>query len=172
MGPALTTGEWRSYTRAVKVRVPGVFLAALRQVFAETGIPLARVQPAEAAAGPGPTAQVVASVGVTGAVRGHVTICVDNRSAVGLLRGMSAGIAIPTNLELARTALGEIANQVAGRSVTLLAAAGRQCDITPPIVVAADRIVGLLPGPSVAWTVRGRFGSLRLLVARERRKSS
>lgn len=168
----MTTGERRSYTRAVNVRVPGVFLAALRQVFAETGITLVRVRAAEIAAGPGATAQVVASVGVTGAVRGHVTLCVDNRSADGLLRGMSAGVALPTSPELARAALGEIANQVAGRSVTLLAAAGRQCDITPPIVVAADRILGLLPGPSVAWTVRGRFGTLRLLVARERRKSS
>lgn len=168
----MTTGPGRSYTRAVNVRVPGVFLVALRQVFAETGIPIVRVAPAQIAAGAGPTAQLIASVGVTGTVRGHVTVCVDNRSAAGLLRGMSAGISLPTNRDLVLAALGEIANQVAGRSVTLLAAAGRHCDITPPIVVAADRIVGLLPGPSIAWTVRGRFGSLRLLVARERRKSS
>jgi CheY-specific phosphatase CheX len=156
----------------VNVRVPGVFLVALRQVFAETGLPLAHVARAKREAGPGRNAQVVASVGVTGAVRGHVTICVDNRSATGLLRGMSAGVALPASPELARAALGEITNQVAGRSVTLLAAAGRHCDITPPIVVAADRIVDLLPGPSEAWIVRGRFGALRLLVARQRRKSS
>jgi len=152
--------------------VPGVFLEALRQVFAETGIPLAGVVTARLAAGAGRTAQMVASVGVTGAVRGHVTICTDDRSAAALLRGMSAGVAVPARPEIARAALGEITNQVAGRSVTLLAAAGLPCDITPPIVVCADRIVGLLPGPSIAWTVRGRFGSLRLLVARERRKSS
>ncbi len=54
--------------------------------------------------------------------------------------------------------MGEIANQVAGRAVTLLAAAGRRCDITPPTVVTADRVDSLLPGPLTAWTVRGAFG--------------
>lgn len=151
-----------------------MFLVALRQVFRETGIAITRVAAARPAAGAGPGAQVVAGVGVTGAVRGHVTICVDAGSAAGLLRAMSAGITLPADRrgDLARAALGEIANQVAGRAVTLLAAARCRCDITPPIVVAADRVVGLLPGPSIAWTVRGRFGSLRLLVARQRRKSS
>jgi hypothetical protein len=49
--------------------------------------------------------------------------------------------------------------------------AGR-CDITLPTVLNADRVDGLLPGTAAAWTVRGVFGVLRLVAARERRKSS
>lgn len=154
--------------------VPGVFLKALRQVFDETGIRLDSVEPERASRSDGPVEQVVASVGVTGEVRCNLVLSADNGSADGILRGMTAGLAIPPDRlgEWPRAALGEIANQVAGRAVTILASLGRRCDITPPTVVTADRVYSLLPGPAVVWTVSGAFGVLRLVAAQERRKSS
>ncbi|MCX7029936.1 MAG: chemotaxis protein CheX [Spirochaetes bacterium] len=154
--------------------VPGVFLEALRQVFGETGIRLDRVEPGRESRSNGPVEQVIASVGVTGEVRCNLMLCADNGSADGILRGMTAGLALPADRlgEFPRAAMGEIANQVAGRAVTLLAAFGRRCDITPPTVVTADRVDSLLPGPAAVWTVCGAFGVLRLIAAQERRKSS
>ena len=154
--------------------VTGVFPEALRQVLAETGIRLDRLEAERGIRSGGPVEQVVASVGVTGDLRCNLVLCADNRSADGILRGMTAGLSLPAERlgDFPRAAMGEIANQVAGRAVTLLAALGRRCDITPPTVVTADRLTCLLPGPAAAWTVRGAFGGLRLIAARERRKSS
>jgi CheY-specific phosphatase CheX len=154
--------------------VPGIFLEALRQVFNETGIRLDSVKRERASRSDGPVEQVVASVGVTGEVRCNLMLCADNGSADGILRGMTAGLQLPADRlgEFPRAAMGEIANQVAGRAVTLLASLGRHCDITPPTVVTADRVDSLLPGPASVWTVRGAFGILRLVAAQERRKSS
>jgi CheY-specific phosphatase CheX len=154
--------------------VPGVFLEALRQVFDETGIRLDSVERERASRSDGPVEQVVASVGVTGEVRCNLMLCADNGSADGILRGMTADLELPADRlgEFPRAAMGEIANQVAGRAVTILASLGRHCDITPPTVVTADRVDSLLPGPASVWTVRGAFGILRLVAAQERRKSS
>jgi CheY-specific phosphatase CheX len=154
--------------------VAGVFPEALRQVFDETGIRLDSLEPGRGSRSDGPDEQVVASVGVTGDLRCNLVLCADNRSADGILYGMTAGLALPADRlgEFPRAAMGEIANQVAGRAVTLLAAIGQRCDITPPTVVTADRVDSLLPGPAAAWTVSGAFGSLRLIAAEERRKSS
>ncbi len=154
--------------------VPGVFLEALRQVFDETGIRLEGVERKRASRSTSAVEQVVASVGVTGEVRCNLMLCADNGSADGILRGMTAGLRLPADRlgEFPRAAMGEIANQVAGRAATLLASLGRHCDITPPTVVTADRIDSLLPGPVSVWTVRGAFGVLRLVAAQDRRKSS
>jgi CheY-specific phosphatase CheX len=154
--------------------VPGVFLEALRQVFAETGIPIDRLERVRGRGGDALIAEVVASVGITGDLCCNLVLCADNASANGILRGMTAGLALADDLleEFPRAAMGEIANQVAGRAVTLLAGAGRQCDITPPTVVTADRVDGLPAGPFAQWSVRGGFGALLLIAAREGRKSS
>ncbi len=154
--------------------VPGVFLEALRQVFGETGIRLDSVELERSSRSDSAVDQVVASVGVTGAVRCNLMLCADNGAADGILRGMTAGLQLPADRlgEFPRTAMGEIANQVAGRAVTILASLGRRCDITPPTVVTADRIDRLLPGPAAVWTVCGAFGILRFIAAQDRRKSS
>ena len=152
--------------------VSGLFLEALRQVFGETDIPLDRFEREHGSGGDGPVAQVVASVGITGELCCNLMLCADNRSADGILRGMTAGLALPDDLlgENPRAAMGEIANQVAGRAVTLLAVRGRRCDITPPTVVTADRVDGLPAGPAAAWTVHGSFGVLRLIAVQAPRK--
>ena len=143
-------------------------------MFAETGIRLDRLEAEHGTRSGGPVEQVVASVGVTGDLRCNLVLCTDNRSADGILHGMTAGLSLPADClgEFPRAAMGEIANQVAGRAVTLLAELGRRCDITPPTVVTADRVERLLPGPAAAWTVCGAFGILRLVTAQDRRKSS
>jgi CheY-specific phosphatase CheX len=157
--------------------VAGVVLEALRQVFGETGIPLDRFERERGSGGDGPIAQLVASVGITGELCCNLVLCADNRSADGILRGMTGGLRLPNDLlgEFPRAAMGEIANQVAGRAVTLLAGRGLRCDITPPTVVTADRIDGLPAESAAAWTVWGSFGVLRLIAAqapRQREKRS
>jgi chemotaxis protein CheY-P-specific phosphatase CheC len=154
----------------VEDEASGVFLEALRQVFAETGIRIGVIVPGGGLRGGGPVGQVLASVGVTGEVRCNLMLCADNRSADGILRGMTFGLPLPADRhgEFPRAAMGEIANQVAGRAVTLLAARDRRCDITPPTVVTADLIDSLLSGSVAAWTVHGDFGLLHLVTAQER----
>ena len=75
----------------------GVFLEALRQVFAETGIRVADVAAGGGSRSGGPVGQVLASVGVTGELRCNLMLCADNRSADGILRGMTAGLPLPAD---------------------------------------------------------------------------
>jgi chemotaxis protein CheX len=145
-----------------------VFLQALTQIFSETGIEIDAVEDGTRG---GAVDQVAASVGIAGGVKGCFMLCADYSSARNIVHGMTAGIQLsfpPTGLgEIQRTALGEMTNQISGRAVTLLSHGGVECEISPPIIITAERLKSHLPGmlESFSRTVRGPFGSLRLLLA-------
>jgi len=117
----------------VENEVRDTFIEALRQILAETDLAVEAFEP-----GPHPAAedQVVASVGLTGDVKGILMLSLDARSAFAIARAMTGGVAIPlanekfTDVHLA--AMAELANQVSGRAITMLSGRQMRCDITPP----------------------------------------
>jgi len=140
---------------------------AVRQVFSDSDLPIV----AELAAVPARMeTQVIASVGLAGDVKGIIMLCTDQPGARAIARGMAAGVRVPDsgNLlsEIELAALGEIANQVAGRAVTLLSGRGMRCEITPPAVVAAAHLQSLVPDveESLLRRFEGAFGRLELFL--------
>ncbi len=142
------------------------FLQALREIFQETGIEISCVHE-------GPRKdpdQVVASVGLTGALKGNLMICTDYPSAVQIIRCMMNGVNMefPDGriTEIQSTALGEFTNQISGRAVTILSHQGVTCDITPPIIITARKLESHISDlqESFARVVEGPFGSLKMLI--------
>ncbi len=149
-------------------RIFEIFLEALRQVFTETGI---EIEIAGHDSEDSSINQVVTSVGITGKVKGNLMLCTDYPSARNIIKSMMGRVNIPfpeTGLgEIQRTALGELTNQISGRAVTILSESSIECDITPPIVLTADRLKPHVPAAAESFSraVRGPFGRLWLFLA-------
>ncbi|HVO37613.1 MAG TPA: chemotaxis protein CheX [Spirochaetia bacterium] len=147
--------------------VRDTFIEALRQILAETDLAVEAFEP-----GPHPAAedQVVASVGLTGDVKGILMLSLDARSAFAIARAMTGGVAIPlanekfTDVHLA--AMAELANQVSGRAITMLSGRQMRCDITPPAVIAARGIQSLVPNLALSFhrTACGAFGRVSMFL--------
>lgn len=142
------------------------FIEALRQILTETDIAVEGFDP-----GPGGSDdQVVASVGLTGDVRGMLMLSTDARSAITIARAMTGGAAVPlagdrfTEIHLA--AMAELANQVSGRAITMLSKRQLRCDITPPAVIAAQGMQSLVPNLALSFhrTARGVFGRVTMFL--------
>jgi CheY-specific phosphatase CheX len=152
----------------VESAILGFFLEALRQIFSETGISVEIIGSPDNDAS---LDQVVTSVGIAGKVKGNFMLCADYGSARSIVACMTGGISIPAPLhglgELQKTALGELANQIAGRAVTLLSEQRLDCTIAPPIIITAEKLTSHLPNlmESFSRIVKGSFGSLHLMLA-------
>ncbi len=149
-------------------RVFELFETALEQIFTETGIFLSSITPEGDGA---PVDQVVTSIGIAGAVKGNFMLCTDYPSARNIINGMTAGVQVPSPAEglgdIQKTALGEMANQISGRAVTLLSEEGMDCGITPPIIITAEKLTSHIPDLTESFSriVKGSFGVLRLYIA-------
>lgn len=147
----------------MRQEILGTLLEAVRQVFSDSDIPVDAVEPGSAA---DHETQVIASVGLTGGLKGIVMLGTDRAGARGIVRGMAGPVRVPEPAaglgELELAAIGEFTNQVAGRVITLLSERGLACDITPPAVVAAAHLQSLVPdvAESARRTLRGPFGHL------------
>lgn len=143
------------------------FVEAVRQVFLEMDITIDSVGPGDDT---GPDDQVITSVGLTGDLKGIFMIHTDRVSAGNLLRAMTGGLRLsaqPERLsEIQLAALGELSNQISGRAVTLLSELDLRCDITPPAVLAAEKLTSLVPDLAASFrrSVRGPFGHLMLFI--------
>lgn len=143
------------------------FIEALRQILTETDIAVEAVEPGSGAAADD---QVVASVGLTGEVRGILMLSTDARSALTIARAMTGGVAIPLEnerfTEIHLAAMAELANQVSGRAITMLSKRHLRCDITPPAVIAAQGMQSLVPNLALSFyrTARGVFGRVSMFL--------
>ena len=143
------------------------FVEAVRQVFLEMDITIDSVGPGDDT---GPEDQVITSVGLTGDLKGIFMIHTDRASAGSLLHAMTGGLRFSTQperlSEIQLAALGELSNQISGRAITLLSEQGLHCDITPPAVLAAEKLTSLVPDLAASFRrdVRGPFGHLMLFI--------
>jgi CheY-specific phosphatase CheX len=115
--------------------------------------------------------ELLATVGITGAIIGHLTVHADAPSAVGLSRVLSETIGeayapADTLQEFERSAFAEVANQVAGRGVMKLSEAHRDCDITPPTVICGRHVEHShlnLPVEN-RWVCTGTYGLVEFVM--------
>ncbi|HET6452412.1 MAG TPA: chemotaxis protein CheX [Spirochaetia bacterium] len=142
-------------------------LDAVRQVFRDTEIAIDSVQPGD---GLGTDAQVIASVGLTGDLKGILVLRTDIPGAARIVTAMMGGLRVPAEpdklSEVQLAAVAEISNQIAGRTITLLSERGIHCDITPPAVMCALQMHSLIPdvAESTRQTLLGPFGTLSVFL--------
>jgi len=155
----------------VQQQILGSLVDAVRQVFSDSGLPITDEQPADLSE---LQPQVIASIGLVGDFRGIIMLSTGQTAARAIARAMASGVRVPnadgllSEIELA--AVGEIANQIAGRTVTILSGRGVRCEITPPAVVAAAHLQSLVPRveESLLYRFAGPFGSLEIFLGVQR----
>jgi CheY-specific phosphatase CheX len=155
------------YNRGVQKEILEIFIEAVRQVFRETDLEISSVDPGI----PQETDdQIITSVCLTGDVKGIFMLLTDTESAARVLRAMSGTVRLPAAgarlNEIQLAALGELANQISGRAITILSERRLTCDITPPAILAAEKLQSCVPDvPDPArQTIRGPFGRLTLFL--------
>ena len=144
-----------------------MFIEAVRQVFRETDLVISSVNPSLEEDSDD---QIITSVCVTGDIRGIFMLLTDAVSASAVLRAMTGTVRLPVAgaklNEIQLAALGELANQISGRAITLLSERQLTCDITPPAIVAAKKLQSCVPDVTepLRQTIRGPFGRLTLFL--------
>lgn len=84
--------------------------------------------------------EVLISVGITGQVRGHAVISMDESVAKLIASKMMMGMQVDSLDEMAKSALSELGNMVMGNVATLLYNQGVTVDITPPSLMVGENI--------------------------------
>lgn len=122
-------------------------------------------------------ADMLATIGLVGAARGHFVLRFDSASAIAFVAKLSSCLGMegndPRDPRFRKEALGEIANQIGGRAIALLAEIGLDCMITPPTIIAGVAVNAVLPesDDKSAFTVAGGFGEFRCVLALKRSKA-
>ncbi|MBN2353996.1 MAG: chemotaxis protein CheX [Spirochaetales bacterium] len=158
------------------------FNEALCDIFRENSIPIDLVEPAGKNSN---KLQVVSTMGISGDLRGNIVFGLDfesARSMVGLLFEAS-GLFSAQNIapeeegfgDLAKSTIGEFANQITGRALMVLSRQAVDCSMSPPTVFTGDSVVpdlGTSAEVEYVSFVRGGFGSAVLHVGIKERKKS
>lgn len=103
------------------------------------------------------TQQINVCCGITGAVRGHVIYGMSMKVADGVA-SLMIGQTIATFDALAASAIAELGNMISGNAMSLLAAQGYECDITPPTIIRGTNVkiaVVDIPALSIPLNVPG-----------------
>jgi len=144
-----------------------LFVQASREIFSEIGFQELQLS------GSGEEEshfEVMASIGFAGDICGFLSLSCSMDSALAfidrILQNMNMDAEEEGFGQFHREALGEIVNQVSGRSAVLLSENGYDCDITPPTILVGDSIDFDMQEVSDSSTqnISGDFGSIKLFV--------
>ena len=83
--------------------------------------------------------KVISYIGVTGELEGFIYFSMDEATAREVA-GEMAGMELEDFNEMARSAVGELANIIIGQATTNLSDQGHQCDITPPSITTGNNL--------------------------------
>ncbi len=115
--------------------------------------------------------EIVASVGITGDLQGFMLLRSDIQSARLFIDKMLQNMGMENEEtegfgQFHKEAIGEVVNQVSGRSTMMLADKSIDCNITPPTIVSGANIYTDLRSceSSLNKEVNGIFGSFNLFV--------
>ena len=115
--------------------------------------------------GPFTTDDATAMLALHGRLAGAVLITMSGKSADFLVQRM-AGAPIALDDRLAESALGELANMIAGYALGFLENQGLKCMITSPIVLrGAGSVVSLTPSGRLVVPLRFPEAEIRIAVS-------
>ncbi len=88
--------------------------------------------------------ELVANIGITGDIKGFLILKSDLESAMNFVTRMLSNLGMESEEkdfgQFHKEAMGEVLNQISGRSTMLLEQKGIHCDITPPTLIIGDNI--------------------------------
>jgi chemotaxis protein CheX len=83
---------------------------------------------------------VMILVGITGEIRGQVTLSMKKQVAMDIASSMMMGMPVDELDEMSKSALSELGNMIMGNTATLLFNNGINIDITPPTLMMGDNL--------------------------------
>lgn len=92
---------------------------------------------------------VLISIGVTGDLKGYVMLGMNEDTALNIASKMMCGMKIINFDEIARSAVSELGNMIAGNSAITLFELGKKVDITPPELYTSKDIFEIIDESTV-----------------------
>lgn len=83
---------------------------------------------------------VVVIIGMTGSIKGQVNFCMSVDTAKMIASKMMGGWPVNEFDELAKSAIGEMANMIMGNTSTLFSQKGIKVEITPPSILIGENM--------------------------------
>jgi len=122
-------------------KIPQAFELALQTIFDETRLPLNGLSTYTK---PLPVFQLLASIGITGDLKGNLVIAAQAHVARSLAAQLcyTNGITLDSagDEELAQAAFAEFSNQIAGRAIMNLSPWNLDCNLTPPTIISGVNV--------------------------------
>ncbi|MBN1524186.1 MAG: chemotaxis protein CheX [Spirochaetales bacterium] len=143
------------------------FETACTDIFTENKLTITALVPSDAIL---KNLQVIATVGLTSDIQGNLFLGCSHEAVISLSRDLYSAQGIkadPKSIEtLARSTLGEITNQVAGRAIMYLTEIDLDCNITPPTVFSGNALQSELYAAEHRFglIINGTFGDIILHV--------
>ncbi|MGI6487372.1 MAG: chemotaxis protein CheX [Syntrophomonadaceae bacterium] len=107
-------------------------------------------------------------IGLTGETRGNVVLSMSELTARSIASTMMGGLPVEQFDMMARSALCELTNMVAGNSATNLAEHGTQINITPPTLISGKNLLALVSQiETLVIEFTGQEGKLVINIALE-----
>lgn len=148
------------------------FTKAAKQVLGEIGFPGITIHENNASEANGQQdSEILAMIGIVGELRGHLIIHFPLNGSTPFVSHLSGHLGMrdedPEDIRYRKAALAEIANQISGAAVAILAEQGTDCLITPPTVLTGQSISAVLPeaDQQYSFSVQGEFGKFSCILA-------
>lgn len=84
--------------------------------------------------------EVTISIGVTGELSGSILMNLNEKAALNIASRMMGGMEVPELNDLAKSAVAELANMIAGNATVHFSSLGKAIDITPPVVYTGKNV--------------------------------
>lgn len=117
-----------------------IFISAVTQVYEETIQTKLLIGDKSIRTGNAYSKNVVVLIGLTGKVRGSVTVSMDEEYAKEVASKMMFGMPVEVFDEMPQSAIREMTNMTMGRVASLFEQIGIEVDITPPILMIGEGI--------------------------------
>lgn len=83
---------------------------------------------------------VVISIGITGDLRGHLMMSMNKITAMNVASKMMGGMEVADFDDMAKSAVAELGNMIAGNATSNFYEMGKKIDITPPLLYVGEDI--------------------------------
>lgn len=144
-----------------------LFIKAAEEIFMEIGFSDLKIEDCD---NKGQKYDLIANIGITGEISGFLLIRSDIPSSMHFINKMLSNMGMEAEEsdfgQFHKEAFGEILNQISGRALMLLEAAGINSNITPPSILRGSNIsIGTYDTAEILHkTINGSFGSFDLLI--------
>jgi chemotaxis protein CheX len=152
----------------MEVKYINSFLEALEYVLTQFGIADIQIGNFQKKGSMFIEADITAVIGLVGAIRGNIAFSLPEDSAKKIISTMMGGASVPEMDEIAKSAIGEVANMVMGSAATRLSQLGAVTDITPPSILFGRQTLLVLSSlQTIEILVTSKVGNITVNISLE-----